>query len=159
MADLVTQITESVELNGSTRGSTNVSITQEIDGVVERILTSFASTVTTIATFASQPSSSPNAIDVDRTKYVRVTNLDDVTSVNLQIVGNNTNTILLPPKGSFIINGAFSIFAGSSTSAAGRPTQSIVTVRVQNEDKALNANIELFVGISAYVAPEPPAEK
>ena len=153
MANLVTQITESLDLNGSGRGGTNVKTTQDIDGVVERTLTSFAGTKTVIATFAAQPSDSPSAIDLDRTRYVRVTNLSETQSVNLSIVGVNTNSVLLPPLGSFVINGAFSIFSGTSNGVSTRPINNILNVVIENESE-INANIELFVAVAAYVAPE-----
>ena len=51
MADLTTTITESVILNGATRGSTNTITTPNIVDVMERILTLAHSNTTTIATF------------------------------------------------------------------------------------------------------------
>jgi len=157
MADLVTQITESLDLNGSVRGGTNVKTTQDIDGVVERILTSFGGTVTVIATFATDPSSKASAIDLDRTRYVRVTNLSETESLYLSIKGANTNSVVLPPLGSFVINGAFSIFSGTSNATPTRPIESILDIIIENPSET-NANVELFVAVAAYVAPEEPAE-
>ena len=83
MADLVTTISETVTLNGSLRGSVNSVTTTGINDVFERIVTCTANVVTTIGVFAALPSTSPGAIDVDRTKYCRITNLE--TAVTIEI--------------------------------------------------------------------------
>ena len=81
MADLVTTISEVVTLNGSLRGSSNSVTTTGIVDVMERIVTCTQSVTTTIAVFAALPSTSPGAIDVDRTRYIRVTNLDTTNNI------------------------------------------------------------------------------
>ena len=77
MADLTTTITDNVVLNGSVRGSTNTVTTTGIGDVFERIVTCTHSQETVIANFASSPYAAQGAIDVDRTKYIRITNLDE----------------------------------------------------------------------------------
>ena len=67
MADLVTTISETVTLNGSLRGSSNVLTTTGIVDVYERILTLAHSNTTTIVTFGSTPHSSAGAVDVENT--------------------------------------------------------------------------------------------
>jgi len=94
MADLVTTISETVTLNGSLRGSVNSLTTTGINDVFERIVTCTASVVTTIAVFDTLPSTSPGAIDVDRTKYVRVTNLE--TAVDIELAVQTTTSSWLP---------------------------------------------------------------
>ena len=81
MADLTTTISESVTLNGSIRGSSNTVTTIGISDVLERIVTCINSQTTTIATFAASPFTSAGALDVDRAKYIRITNLDTAASV------------------------------------------------------------------------------
>ena len=94
MADLVTTISETVTLNGSLRGSTNSVTTTDIVDVVERIVTCTHSQTTTIAVFAAFPYTSAGAFDVDRCRYIRVTNLDLVNNIELAIVTTNTTTKL-----------------------------------------------------------------
>jgi hypothetical protein len=91
MADLVTTISETVTLNGSLRGSSNSVTTTDIVDVVERILTCTHSQTTTIAVFDAFPYSSAGAFDVDRCRYIRVTNLDLENNIELAIVTTNTN--------------------------------------------------------------------
>ena len=98
MADLVTTLSESVTLNGSLRGSTNSVTTTGINDVFERIVTCTQAVVTTIAVFDSLPSDAAGAIDVDRTKYVRVTNLD-TNNIDLAIVTTGTNYVVTLPTG------------------------------------------------------------
>ena len=91
MANLITTISEGVTLNGSVRGSTNTVTTTGVEDVMERIVTCTHSQTTTIATFAAAPYTSAGAIDVDRTKYIRVTNLSSTEVVDIAIVTTNTN--------------------------------------------------------------------
>ena len=83
MATLTTTVTESVTLNGATRGTTNTLTTTGIVDVFERILTCSHSQTTTIAIFESTPHSAAGALDVENCKYIRVTNLDSSNPVNL----------------------------------------------------------------------------
>ena len=90
-ADLTTTVTESVTLNGATRGTTNVLTTTGIVDVFERILTCSHSNTTTIATFASTPHASAGALDVENCKYIRVTNLSTDQDMKLALITTNTN--------------------------------------------------------------------
>ena len=90
MADLTTTITESVTLNGSLRGSTN-SVTQtSVIDVFERIVTCTQGQETTVAVFAASPYTSAGAIDQDRSKYIRITNLSTTEDIEVAFVGSDT---------------------------------------------------------------------
>ena len=90
MADLTVTLTDSVTINGVSRGSTNTLTIGSIDEVAERVVTCTASQTTTIATFATSVHTSANAIDVNYAKYVRVTNLAGTNPVELAVVGAAT---------------------------------------------------------------------
>ena len=90
MADLTVTITESVSLEGETRGSTNTLTVGSILHTMERIVTCTASQTTTIASFAASVHTSVHALDVDDTKYIRVTNLDSTNALELAVVGAAT---------------------------------------------------------------------
>tara|TARA_R110002020_G_scaffold86021_2_gene212204 strand:- start:2695 stop:3144 length:450 start_codon:yes stop_codon:yes gene_type:complete len=94
MADLTVTISDSVELNGSTRGGSNILSTTGINDVFERIVTCTQSQDTIIAVFDTAPYSSPGAIDRDNAKYIRVTNLDAVEEIELAVVGVATSYIV-----------------------------------------------------------------
>ena len=148
MADLTTTISESVTLNGSVRGSTNSLTTTGIVDVMERIVTCVQSQVTTIATFAAAPYTSPGAIDVDRTKYIRVTNLSDTEVVDIAIVTTNTNyQVVLTAGTSHILCQADTAAEGETdTSPAFGTLENITSIQIKPRGSA-DAQVELFVGL------------
>lgn len=147
MADLITTIQETVTVNGSLRGSTNSVTTSDVNDVLERIVTCTKSVVTTIAVFAALPSTSPGAIDVDRTKYVRVTNIDPLESINLAVQGVVTSyTILLTPGNSHILSNGAGVMLGEAGATTFGTLEDLASLQV----KPVTANdvrVEMFVGV------------
>jgi len=90
MADLTVQLTESVTLNGSVRGSTNELTVTGIIDTFERVVYCPALQTTTIATFAANVYTSDGAIKADGAKYVRITNLSSEYDIELGVVGAAT---------------------------------------------------------------------
>ena len=89
-ATMTVTITESVSLNGTDQGGTNSFTVANVDEVYKRILTCPASNTTTIATFNSDAHGAANAIDIEDSKYIRVTNKDNTNAVELAVVGAAT---------------------------------------------------------------------
>ena len=147
MADLITTIQETVTVNGSLRGSTNSVTTSDVNDVLERIVTCTQSVVTTIAVFAALPSTSPGAIDVDRTKYVRVTNIDPLESINLAVQGVvSSYTILLTPGNSHILSNGADVMLGEVGATTFGTLEDLASLQV----KPVTVNdvrVELFVGV------------
>jgi len=85
MANLTVTLTESVTLNGSVRGSTNQLTITGIEQVMERIITIPNDQDTTVLLTKGTVASSDSAIDIQDTKYIRVTNLDSTNSVTLSL--------------------------------------------------------------------------
>ena len=150
MADLVTTLTETVTLNGSLRGSTNSVTTTGIGDVMERIVTCTHSQTTKIATFAAAPYTSPGAIDVDRTKYVRVTNLDENGTIELAVVGTATlYQVQLPPLTSHILaRGSAVLLAEADTLPSFGTLEDLASLQVKPEGTSYNPRVELFVGVA-----------
>ena len=147
MADLTTTIQESVTLNGSLRGSTNSVTTTGINDVFERIVTCTQSVVTTIAVFDSLPSDTPGAIDVDRTKYVRVTNLD-TNDIEIAVVTTTTNyQVTLTAGNSHILSRGSAIALGENDSTPGFFTMQDITSLQVKPVTANDARVEVFVGV------------
>ena len=90
MADLTVTLTESVTLQGESRGSTNTLTIGSVESTFERIVTCPASQTTTVATFNSNVYGAAGAIDIEDTKYIRITNLDSTNALELAIVGAAT---------------------------------------------------------------------
>tara|TARA_R110002072_G_scaffold161705_5_gene313370 strand:- start:1530 stop:1979 length:450 start_codon:yes stop_codon:yes gene_type:complete len=148
MADLVTTISEVVTLNGSLRGSSNSVTTTGIVDVMERIVTCTQAVTTTIAVFAALPSTSPGAIDVDRTRYIRVTNLDTVNNIELAVVTTTTNyQVTITGGNSHILSiGSAAAIGETDTSPAFGTLEDITSLQVQPVT-ANDAQVELFVGL------------
>jgi expansin (peptidoglycan-binding protein) len=147
MADLVTTISETVTLNGSLRGSTNSVTTTGINDVFERIVTCTASVVTTVAVFDALPSTSAGAIDVDRTKYVRVTNLETAVDIELAVVTTTSSyTVTIRAGGSHVLYSGDVIALGEVGAPTFGTMLNLASLRVQ-PTTAVTARVEVFVGV------------
>jgi hypothetical protein len=147
MADLVTTISETVTLNGSLRGSVNSVTTTGINDVFERIVTCTASVVTTVAVFDTLPSTSAGAIDVDRTKYVRVTNLETAVDIELAVVTTTSSyTVTIRPGGSHVLYSGDVIALGEVGAPTFGTMLDLASLQVQ-PTTAFTARVEVFVGV------------
>ena len=148
MANLTTTVSESVTLNGATRGNTNTVTTENIVDVFERILTCTHSQTTTIATFASTPHASAGALDVENCKYVRVTNLSTDQDMKLALVTTNTNyQVTVRAGGSHILFQAEEALIGEEDASPAFPTlEDLVTVEVR-PSATTDVQVELFAGL------------
>ncbi len=150
MANLITTISEGVTLNGAVRGTTNTITTTGIGDVMERIVTCNHSQTTTIATFAAEPYTSAGAIDVTRSKYIRVTNLDENGTLELAVVGTATNyTVRLNPLTSHILAGGEAVLlAEEDTTPSFGTLENLASLQVTPEGTSYNPRVELFVGVA-----------
>ena len=147
MADLVTTISETVTLNGSLRGSVNALTTTGINDVFERIVTCTASVVTTVAVFDTLPSTSAGAIDVDRTKYVRVTNLETAVDIELAVQTTTSSyTVTVRAGGSHVLYSGDVIALGQVGSPTFGTMLNLASLQVQ-PTTAVTARVEVFVGV------------
>tara|TARA_R110002073_G_scaffold274593_1_gene438080 strand:- start:367 stop:813 length:447 start_codon:yes stop_codon:yes gene_type:complete len=147
MADLVTTISETVTLNGSLRGSVNSVTTSGINDVFERIVTCTASVVTTVAVFDTLPSTSAGAIDVDRTKYVRVTNLETAVDIELAVMTTTSSyTVTVRAGGSHVLYSGDVIALGQVGSPTFGTMLNLASLQVQ-PTTAVTARVEVFVGV------------
>ena len=146
MADLSVTLTESVTLNGSVRGTTNNLTVAGIVDTFERIVTCIEGNVTTIATFGTQPYSAAGAIDVDRCKYIRVTNLDTEGWIELAIVGTSDNyQVLLTPQTSHILSQSEAILLGEEdTSPSFGTMENLASIQVKPVGSSFNPQVEIF---------------
>jgi len=90
MAVLTVTIKEELTLNGSNRGSENITSIASVTQSFNRIVTLPANggsgnTETTVAVFRDLVSTNDGAIDDGDAKYIRVTNLDSDNSVTLSL--------------------------------------------------------------------------
>ena len=147
MADLVTTISETVTLNSSLRGSVNSLTTTGINDVFERIVTCTASVVTTVAVFDTLPSTSPGAIDVDRTKYVRVTNLEKEVDIELAVQTTTSSyTVTVRAGGSHVLYSGDVITLGQVGAPSFGTMLNLASLQVK-PTTAVTARVEVFVGV------------
>ena len=147
MATLTTTLSESITLNGALRGSTNSVTTTGINDVFERIVTCTASVVTTVAVFDTLPSTSAGAIDVFRTKYVRVTNLETGVDIELAVQTTTSSyTVTIRAGGSHILYSGDVIALGEVGAPTFGTMLNLASLQVQ-PTTAVTARVEVFVGI------------
>ena len=147
MADLTVTVTESVNINGALRGSSNNLTVTGIADTFERVVTCVNSQTTTIATFAAQPYTSAGAIDVDRCKYVRITNLDDNGWIEVAIVTTASNyTVLLTPGTSHILAQAEAVaLAEEDTSPSFGTLENLTSIQVKPVGVSFDPQVSVFV--------------
>ena len=146
MANLTVTLTEAITINGAQRGSTNNLTVADIVDTFERIVTCINGNVTTIATFGAQPYSSAGAIDVDRCKYVRVTNLDADAWIELAIQTTTSSyTVLLTPGTSHILCQAEAVvLAEEDTSPSFGTLENLASIQVQPVGVSFDPRVEIF---------------
>ena len=149
---LTVKITESIILNGSDQGATNTLSIASINEVYKRIVTCPASADTTVATFQTATSTSDGALDLEDTKYIRITNLDDTNSINLSLqtagaeggTANMSATILVEAGRSFIM-GSPHDGIGVDDDAAGIVTAPFDLESLLVDPSANAVDVEVFV--------------
>ena len=83
---LVVKISESIVLNGEKQGGSSTVVINSISDIYKRIVTCPANSETTLVHFHSSVADGTLApLDIDNVKYIRVTNLDDTTSITLSL--------------------------------------------------------------------------
>ena len=90
MATLKVKIQEDIILGNQDYGSKRILEISSIDEINKRIVTCPASQTTTIAVFNSNAYGAAGAIDIEDSKYIRITNLDASNAVELAVVGAAT---------------------------------------------------------------------
>jgi len=123
-------IQEDIVLNGTNYGSKTKVNFASINEVYKRIVTCPANVDTTIFKTAVTADVSDAGLDLQDVKYIRVTNLDDSNSVNLNLqidvteidsgasTADETVTILLAAGESFLMGAAHDAVAAYTTDAS-----------------------------------------
>ena len=153
MADLTVTLTEDLLLNGSTRGSTNILTITGIESVYERVVTIPANSDGTVVLSKDTIASQDGAVDIQDTKYIRVTNLDSTNNVNLSLQidsGNDDSaadesaTISLPAGHTFMMGTPHDAVAVSDANATiVTALHDLESIIVDSADQ--NVTVEVFV--------------
>ena len=153
MANLTVTITENVILNGSVRGSTNQLTITNIEHTFERVVTIPANSDGTVLINKDTIASSDGAVDIQDTKYIRITNLDSTNNVNLSLqidAGNDDSsadesaTISLPAGHTFMMGTPHDAVAVSDANATiVTALHDLESIIVDSADQ--NVKVEVFV--------------
>ena len=148
MADLVVTVSESVTINGALRGSSNTVTVADVTSTFERVVTCPHSNVTTIATFNSNVYASAGAIDLENTKYIRVTNTSTTAAMDLAVVTENTNyQVVLTAGASHMLCQADTAAIAEVDTSPNFPTlEDITSIQVKPRGTD-DANVEIFVAV------------
>lgn len=147
MATLTTTITESITINNAQRGGTNTVTTTGITDVLKRTTTCPHSQTTTIAVFNTNVYSADGAIDTENVKYIRVSNLDTTSNIELACVTASTNhQVTITPGNSYILCQAEECSLDEEDASPSFGTMlDLVTLEVKPVGTSSNPQIELFV--------------
>jgi len=159
MAVLTVTIKEELTLNGSNRGSENITSIASVTQSFNRIVTLPNGGSVTVAVFRDTVDTDirtgiNGAIDDGDAKYIRVTNLDADNSVtlSLQIAADGTNaagnsaSVLLSPGKSFILGGSADSIAVDDDAAT--PITTLVhleSILAKNNAGSDTTQLEVFV--------------
>ena len=133
-ATLITKISEKITLNGNKYDNVVEKRISGISDIFKRIATCPANVDTTIFRSGVSVDVTDSSVDVQDVKYIRVTNLDDTNSVNLNLqidvtesgsgasAANETATILLEAGHSFLMGTSHDSVAAYDTDSSVQTT-------------------------------------
>jgi hypothetical protein len=144
-ATMTVKITETITLNGSDQGATNTLTIASINEISKRIVTCSASQTTTIAEFRNDVYEAAGAIDIEDSRYIRITNLDDTNSVEIAVVTvGTTYQVKVDPGHSHILGSANDLMLAEADTTPSFGTMADVnSIRVNPGSNAVD--IEIFV--------------
>lgn len=128
-ATLTVTVSEEITLNNNNYNSVISKEIASIGNFARRIFTITATTTHTLAEFAS--SATNDKFDLEDTKYVRVTNLDDTSDLTLTLGGASVAAgIKIPAGGSHVLFGTD--VNGAAAGSAMTSTASLVNLYIHN---------------------------
>lgn len=154
MATLTVTINESLTLNGRERGSENILSITGINEVFHRIVSCPNAVDTTVATFRTAVNTADGAIDLEDTKYIRLTNLDSSNNVTIsqQVSGGENGvadssvSVLLEAGKSYLLGTVHDGIALDDDSAT------VVTVLTDLESLVVSNAAGAAVEVEVFVA-------
>ena len=130
-ATLTVKLTETVSLNGRDQGAETTLTIASINEVMKRIVSCSASQTTTIAEFRNDVYEAAGAIDIEDSRYIRITNLDDTNSVEIAVVTvGTTYQVKLDPGHSHILGSANDL-ATSGANVTGTTSSNLISLPIR----------------------------
>ena len=116
---LTVTVTESISLNGSTMGATNVLTVGSIAEISQRIVTIDAASIRTLFEFGTVVGS--GKFIVANVQYIRITNKDDTNSVNINVASAASNNWVVVSAGQSFMMSAQDGLQGVASAVVGTP--------------------------------------
>ena len=144
MATMTVNITSSLTLNGVNQGgNTSLSVTG-INDVYKRTVACTASQTTTIAVFNSTVHGAAGAVDIENSKYIRITNLDCTNAVELAIVGATLYQVSLAAGQSHMLGSADGLMLAEADASPSFWTMAdLASIQVNPGGNAVS--VEIFI--------------
>tara|TARA_R100001082_G_scaffold111133_1_gene93580 strand:- start:57 stop:503 length:447 start_codon:yes stop_codon:yes gene_type:complete len=145
MATLKVKIHEEIILDNQDYGSKRTLEISSINEILKRIVTCAASQTTTIAVFNSNAYGAAGAVDIEDSKYIRITNLDSSNAVELAVVGAATlYQVNLAAGQSHVLGSADGLMLSEADTSPSFGTMAdISSIQVNPGSNAVN--VELFI--------------
>jgi hypothetical protein len=142
------QVTEAVVLNNEDHGSTNSVAITGVNEVSKRIMSLTANTDITLATFSTVPAA--GQFITSSVKYVRITNLDDANSVNINLGGAAENVWIYLDWGRSLIlsQPSSAIDAVASGTVATASLADVTTITGNTANASNTIDVEVFIASS-----------
>jgi hypothetical protein len=145
MATLKVKIHEEIILDNQDYGSKRTLEISSINEILKRIVTCAASQTTTIAVFNSNAYGAAGAVDIEDSKYIRITNLDSSNAIELAVVGAATlYQVNLAAGQSHVLGSADDLMLSEADTSPSFGTMAdISSIQVNPGSNAVN--VELFI--------------
>ena len=145
---MTVSISESITLNGKNQGGTQTFNISGISDIFQRIVSCTASQTTIIASFNADVHGAAGAIDIENSKYIRITNLDDTHAVELAIVGAATlYQVKLAAGESHILGSANDLMLAEADASPSFGTMAdIASIQVNPDSNAVD--VQVFIASS-----------
>ena len=142
---LKVKIQEDIVLDNQDYGSKRILEISSIDEVYKRIVTCPASQTTTVVVFNSNVYGANGAVDVEDSKYIRITNLDSSNAVEIGLVGAATNyQVTLAAGQSHILGSADDLLLAEADTSPSFSTMTDLG-KISCRPNGSAVNLEVFV--------------
>ena len=142
---LKVKIQEDIVLDNQDYGSKRILEISSIDEVYKRIVTCPASQTTTVVVFNSNVYGANGAVDVEDSKYIRITNLDSSNAVEIGLTGAATNyQVTLAAGQSHILGSADDLLLAEADTSPSFGTMTDLG-KISCRPNGSAVNIEVFI--------------
>ena len=144
-ATLTVTFTESIVLNGSNMGATNILSLASINEINQRIVTIDAGNVRTLFNFGGAVAA--GEFIRANVRYLRITNKDDTNTVSINVRGNATNCwVEVEPSGSFILTTASSMMEADDDTTVATPV--LEDLQIISAYSASGADLDCYIALT-----------